>query len=210
MQLQLLPRHYWNKLNSYIANAAVIYTDGQVYTANRAIAANTAWVVGTAANQWSPYVQSYISIPKYDNTKNYYAGQLVTGPTGFTYKANANIPSGTTWATGTTGATWTSIDMNSAVYSPATNAAIDNTTYFYNGTYFMNKGSTLTLTSTPQAGNWIRVNNVDGLGSVSNPVTIGTTATTVQGQGSDYVIDNAYGSVTLRYTGTTWFIEANK
>ena len=201
---------YWNKLNSYIANAAVIYTDGQVYTANSAIAANTAWVVGTAANQWSPYVQSYISIPKYDNTKNYYAGQLVTGPTGFTYKANANIPSGTTWATGTTGATWTSIDMNSAVYSPATNAAIDNTTYFYNGTYFMNKGSTLTLTSTPQAGNWIRVNNVDGLGSVSNPVTIGTTATTVQGQGSDYVIDNAYGSVTLRYTGTTWFIEANK
>jgi hypothetical protein len=102
-------------VGNYVANALVTHTDGQVYRANSNMTSGvTSFNIGTVANEWTVVASSAIA-PNWEASKYYPKNQLVRFSDGFMYRANEIIPtSQSTFLTGTSGATWSPVNISSA------------------------------------------------------------------------------------------------
>ena len=184
----------------------VLLVRGQDYTATDGVTISslTALVSGDTMEiiTFAPYsIPTALSSSVVTN-----AGDLIIGTAASTV---TNLPIGTSGqllqSNGTTAA-WATIST-----SPWTSSAISGATtaatryqYFCDTT---SAGFTLTLPSSPNQGDEIRVFDAKG-NAATNNITVAPAGTTgynyIQGSNQNFVLDVAYGSATLIYTGSSY------
>lgn len=113
-------------------------------------------------------------------------------------------------STGTSGqllqSTGTGVQWATISTAPWTNSAIAaNTNLVTRYQYFVTTSSawTLTLPASPNQGDEIRIFDVSGSANTNN-ITVSPNGLNLQGSVQNFVINVAYGSATLVYTGSTY------
>lgn len=95
-------RGEWVQANGYNVNQ-MVRRNKKLYTPNATITPGTAFLLGTAGQTW--YEVSATEWDEFDPTENYLQDAVIQY-NGKTYAANADIPAGTPFMIGTSGATW--------------------------------------------------------------------------------------------------------
>jgi hypothetical protein len=101
----------------------------------------------------------------------------------------------------TTGLQWTTISTK-----PYTTSSISSaTTAVAYAHYMVNTASavTLTLPASASIGDWIRVFDATGSANTNN-ITIAPNGLNIQGSVQNLILDVAYGTLGLEYTGSTY------
>ena len=96
---------------SYTTNM-MVRRNGKLYTPNANIPAGTPFAIGTTGATWYE-VSPAGAAPPFDITQSHLKNSIIT-VNGKYYAANEDIPSGTPFVVGTSGATWREVDLTNA------------------------------------------------------------------------------------------------
>lgn len=137
--------------NDFYSQGALASVNGVMYRANNDIPSGTTFSLGTTGSTWSQAAADANST--WTPGDFYTQGALVTN-NGIIYRANNNIPSGTTFSVGTTGTTWiqSASDANATWSSGKTYSAgslvVNNRGVLYQANNIIPSGTTFSVGTT--------------------------------------------------------------